>query len=67
MTARRERPASELGRSGQPLCDQDLAAVNGGAGRIAGLSGQDIRRGVATTIGSTESITVGAAQSPGLK
>ena len=66
MEDRRERPASELGTTGQPLCDQDLAAVNGGVGTLAGLSDPDIRKGGGKSIGSMESITVGGAQSAGL-
>jgi hypothetical protein len=58
-----EHPASDLGETGQPLCDQDLEAVNGGVGTVAGLGGPDTRQGAATSIGAMESITVGAMQS----
>jgi hypothetical protein len=66
MMDTRERPASDLGRTGQPLSDEDLTAVTGGAGTVAGLSGPEIRKGAGRSIGSMESITVGSAQSPGL-
>ena len=66
MTDRRGRPASDLGKTGRPLSDQDLEAVSGGANMIAGLCGPDIRKEAAASIGSVESITVGSAQSAGL-
>jgi hypothetical protein len=58
-----EHPASDLGKTGQPLSDRDLEAVNGGAGTVAGLVGPDTSQGAATSIGAMRSITVGAMQS----
>jgi hypothetical protein len=41
----REPPAFDLSKTEQPLSDQDLEAVNGGANMVAGLGGPDTRRG----------------------
>ena len=40
---RREPPAIDLTRAEQPLTDQDLEAVTGGANMVAGLGGPDTR------------------------
>ena len=41
---KRERLASEPGKTEQPLSDQDLSSVNGGATMVAGLGGPDTRQ-----------------------
>ena len=61
-----ENVTAHPGETARVLRDDELEAVNGGANMVAGLSGPDIRKGAATSIGSMESITVGAAQSSGL-
>lgn len=41
---KREHPTSDLGKTEQPLSDQDLEAVSGGTNLVAGLGGPDTRR-----------------------
>jgi hypothetical protein len=41
----RERPNSDLGKTEQPLSDQELEAANGGTKLVAGLGGPDTRKG----------------------
>ena len=42
---KRESPTSDLGRTEQPLSDQELEAVTGGTTLVAGLGGPDTRKG----------------------